>query len=65
MKILEEKQHSFEDILKDPDVKVMVANSNKQTPKLKHVSELKEEAKEIVKETLKSTASINITATKP
>ena len=65
VKITEEKQHSFEDVVNDPNARVIVASPNKDTKELKHVSELKEEAKEIVKETLTSTTSINVSAIKP
>lgn len=65
VRIIEEKQYSFEDVVNDPNARVVVANPNKNTQELKRVSELKEEAKEIVKETLASTASINVSAIKP
>ena len=65
VKITEEKQHSFEDVVNDPNARVIVASPNKDTKELKHVSELEEEAKEIVRETLTSTTSINVSAIKP
>ena len=65
LRIIQEKQHSFEDVVGDPNAKVVVANPRKKTQELKSVSELEEEAKEIVKQILVSTASINISATKP
>lgn len=65
VRIIEEKQYSFEDVVNDPNARVIVANPNKNTQELKRVSELKEEAKEIVKETLASTTSINVSAIKP
>ena len=65
VKIVEEKQYSFEDVVNDPNARVVVANPNKNTQELKSISELEEEAKEIVKEALNSTASINISGIKP
>lgn len=65
VKIIEEKQYSFEDIVNDPNAKVVVANPRKNTEELKSLSELEGEVKEIVKETLASTASINVSAIKP
>jgi len=65
LRIIEEKQYSFEDVVRDSNAKVVVANPDKTTQELKSVSELEEEAKEIVKEILVSTASINVSATKP
>lgn len=65
VKIIEEKQYSFEDVVNDPNAKVIVADRNKNTQELKSVSELDEEAKEIVKDALISTMSINISAVKP
>ncbi|MFQ6063924.1 MAG: arsenite methyltransferase [Candidatus Bathyarchaeia archaeon] len=65
VRIIEEKRYSFEDITSDPDARVIVANPNKNTQELKSLSELEKEAKEIVKETLDSTASINVSAIKP
>jgi len=63
--IVEEMQYSFEDIINNPNARVIVKNPNRKTQELKHVCELEEEAKEIVKETLNSTASINVSAIKP
>ncbi len=65
MRIIEEKQYSFEDVASDPDARVIVADSSKNTQELKSISELEEEAKEMVKETMASTASINVSAIKP
>lgn len=65
VKIIEEKQYSFEDVVNDPNAKVIVADRNKNTQELKSVSELDEEAKESVKDALISTMSINISAVKP
>jgi len=65
LRIIEEKQYSFEDVVRDSNAKVVVASPDKATQELKSVSELEGEAKEIVKEILVSTASINVSATKP
>jgi len=66
VKIIKETQYcSFEDIVNDPNVKIIVANPNKNTQELKSVSELEEESKRIVRETLLSTMSINVSAVKP
>ncbi len=65
VRIIEEKQYSFEDVANDPDARVIVADSSKNTQELKSISELEEEAKEMVKETMASTASINVSAIKP
>jgi len=65
VKIIKETQYSFEDIVNDPNAKVIVADHDKNTQELKSVSELDEEAKEIVKDVLISTMSINVSAVKP
>ncbi|MFB0523570.1 MAG: arsenite methyltransferase, partial [Candidatus Bathyarchaeia archaeon] len=65
LRIIQEKQHSFEDVVGDPHAKVVVVNPRKKTQELKSVSELEEEARETVKEILASTASINVSAIKP
>jgi len=65
VKIIKETQYSFEDIVNDPNAKAVVANPNENTQELKSVSELEEESKEIVRGTLGSTTSINVSATKP
>jgi len=65
VKVIKETQYSFEDIVNDPNAKVIDANPNENTQELKSVSELEEELKEIVRETLGSTTSINVSATKP
>lgn len=63
VKIIGETQHSFEDVANDPNAKVIVADPNKKT-QFKSVSELEEEAKEIVRDALTSTMSINVLAVK-
>lgn len=63
--ILQETQHSFEDAVSDPNAQVIVANPETKTEELKSISELSEEAKEMVKKTLAATASINVSAIKP
>ena len=65
VKIIKETQYSFEDVVNDPNAKVIVADPNKNTQKLKSVSELDEETREIVRNALISTMSINVSAIKP
>jgi len=65
VRIIEEKRYSFEDVVSDPNARVIVANPNKNTQELKSLSELEKERKEIVKEILNSTVSINVSAIKP
>lgn len=64
VEIIEGPQYSFEDVVSDPDAKVTVFNSERNAEELS-VSELDEEAKEIVKEALTATESINVLAVKP
>jgi SAM-dependent methyltransferase len=56
---------SFEDLLDDPDAKVIVVDKKKNTQELRSISELDEERKEMVKTIFTSTISINVSATKP
>jgi ubiquinone/menaquinone biosynthesis C-methylase UbiE len=65
VEIIEEKQHSFEDVANDPNTRVIIANPNRDTQELKHVSKLEKREREIVKEILTSTVSINVLAGKP
>ncbi len=65
VRIIEEKQYSFEDVVNDPNARVILASPNKNTQELRSVSELKEEAKEMVRGIMTSTASINVSAIKP
>jgi len=61
-----EKQYpTFEDVANDLNAKVIVADKKKKTQELKSISELDKEAKEMVKQILASTISINVSATKP
>ena len=65
VKITQEKQHSFEDAVNDPNTKVIVARPDQDTRELKHLSGLVETQKKIVRDTLASTASIGVLAYKP
>ena len=66
VQISEENQYpTFEDVINDPNAKVIVADKKKNTQELKSISELDKEAKEMVKDILTSTISINVSATKP
>lgn len=65
VKIVEEIQSSFEDIVNDPNARVVIKNPDRNTEEVKCVSEAKEEVKEIVKEILNTTESIKVSAIKP
>lgn len=65
VRVLKETQYSFEDVVNDPSAKIIVADKRRNTIELKSVSELDKEAKEIVKNSLTATVSINISAIKP
>ena len=65
VKIIEENQPSFEDIVNDPRAKVVVANCNKGTQELKSISELGEQERERLKDAMVATTSINVSAVKP
>jgi len=65
VKIIKETQYSFEDVADDPNATVIVVDKKKNTEELRSVSELDNETREIVKDVLKSTVSINVSATKP
>ena len=56
---------SFEEVLNDPDAKVIVANKKTNTQELKSIAELDPEKREMVKIIWTSTTSINVSATKP
>jgi arsenite methyltransferase len=59
------KDKYLEDIINDPNARVVIKNPNRNTEEVKSVREAKEEVKEIVREILNSTASINVSAIKP
>ncbi|MCW3981341.1 MAG: hypothetical protein NWF11_07700, partial [Candidatus Bathyarchaeota archaeon] len=63
--IIKETHHSFEDAISDPNARVIVADPETETEERKSISELNEEAKEMVKKILTATMSINVSATKP
>jgi len=65
VKIVEETQCSFEDIVNDPNAGVIIKNPKQNTEEVKRLRETKEEVKESVKEILNSIASIKVTGTKP
>lgn len=65
VEIIDETQQSFEDVANDPNARVIIAKPNRDTQELKHVSELEKREREIVKNILTSTASINVLARKP
>ena len=63
--IIEETHSSFEDFSNDPNAQVIVADKKRGTQELKKVHELKEEAKEELKQIIDSVSSIKVSATKP
>lgn len=65
VEIVKETQHSFGDVVNDPNARVIIAKGKKKTQELKSISELDSKAKEIVKDVLAATISINISAVKP
>lgn len=65
VKIIKETQYSFEDVVSDPNAKVIIADGKKGTQELRNVSELGKEAQEVVKDTLTATMSISVSAIKP
>ena len=65
IEIAGERQHSFEEMADDSNAKVIVANPKTDAEELKSISELEEKQKNIVKEILSSTMSLNVSAVKP
>jgi len=66
VQITEENQYpAFEDIVDDPNARVIVADKRKNTQELRTISELDREAKEMVKCILTATISISVSAAKP
>jgi arsenite methyltransferase len=64
VKIVKETQQSFEDAINDPDARAIMRNADGSIGEIK-LSEASEETKNIIKEIVNSTASIEITATRP
>ena len=60
-----EQGPSFEEVLNDPDAKVIVADKKTNTQEFKSIAELDPEKREMVKIIWTSTTSINVSATKP
>jgi ubiquinone/menaquinone biosynthesis C-methylase UbiE len=65
VKIIDKAPYSIEDILNDPDAKVVVFNPEKNAEELKSLSELDEKTKEAAMEAMVATMSINVSAIKP
>jgi len=65
VEIVEEKQYLFEDFVNDPNARIIVADHKKNTQRLKSISELDKKAKDVVKDVLALTVSINVSAEKP
>jgi ubiquinone/menaquinone biosynthesis C-methylase UbiE len=64
VKIVDETQQSFEDIIDDPDARVVTRNPDRGIEEIK-LSEANEETKNMAREIVNSTASIKITGTRP
>jgi len=65
VQITENQYPAFEDIVDNPNARVIVANETKYTQELRTISELDREAKEMLKCISTATLSINVSATKP
>jgi arsenite methyltransferase len=65
VRIIKETQYSFEDVVSDPNAKVIVADGKKPTQELKKISELGKEAQKGVKDTMSAAMSISVSAIKP
>lgn len=64
VKIVKETQQSFEDAIDDPDARAVMRNADGSIGEIK-LREASEETKNMIKEIVNSTASIEITATRP
>jgi arsenite methyltransferase len=64
VRIIEEKQQSFEDAVDDPDARAAVRKPDGTVEEIK-LSEASEETRNLIKEIATSTASIEVAATKP
>ena len=65
VRIIQEKRYCFEDFEDDPDAEVLAFNPKTNTTETKKVSELDEQAKQRLKETLETVVSVNVSAIKP
>lgn len=65
VKIVKGTQYNFEDLEDDPEAQVVVFNPEKNAEEVQMVSELAEEARVTLKETLTATMSVNVLAIKP
>jgi len=65
VKIIKETQQSFDEIVNDPNAKVMVAKGEEECPEPRLVSQLSGKEKSIMKQILTSTMSIDVSAVKP
>jgi SAM-dependent methyltransferase len=64
VRIIKETQQSFEDAVDDPNGRAVIRNAEGSIEEIK-LSEASEETKNMIKEIVNSTASIEITATRP
>lgn len=65
VRIIKETQYSFDDVINDPNARVIIADGKKPTQELKNISELGKEAQKLVKDTLTAAISISVSAIKP
>ncbi len=65
VRILDEREYCSEELLGDPDAKVIAVDRNTNSPELKSLSELDKKSREMVEKVLASTLSISISAIKP
>ena len=64
-RIIQEKPYRSEDLASDPDKEILVFNSKTNAIETRKVSELDKKSKQIMREYLEATLSINVSATKP
>jgi len=65
VRTIKETRQSFEEIVNDPEAKVMVAKHEEACPEPRPVSQLSEKEKGIMKQILTSTMSVDVSAVKP
>jgi arsenite methyltransferase len=64
VRIVKETQQSFDDATDDPNARAVIRNADGSVEEIK-LSEASEETKNMIKETVNSTESVEITATRP
>ena len=65
VRIIQEKRYYSEDLAEDPDAEVLTFDPKTNATETKRVSELDENAKQRMEDTLESILSINVSAIKP